>query len=193
LNDQPLQRRLLNNLFLAGYKGKLKEDLVADLELDNAKQLAGPLSGLAKNAEKIGLAREAVYSMEKLQLNGARTYRYSLSESLISQLDEERRILAITTKEVESGLPELRNFIRSRRAALFGFMAQGAHLSVMGNALYITPRNEIYVDYLTKNSSTIADLASEFYGRRMNVEILPPDDLPVGVEPSGNSKKEESE
>ncbi len=76
IKEQPLQRRLLNVLSAAGEEGKLKEDLVKDLKLSAPKQLAGPLSGLAKYAQKLGLAREAVYSMSKLQLNGKRTYQY---------------------------------------------------------------------------------------------------------------------
>ncbi len=86
LKEQPLQRALLNSLFYAREKGKLKELLVKELELDNAKQLAGPLSGLVKNAEKIGLAREAVYTMEKIQIEGKRTYRYLINDSLLSVL-----------------------------------------------------------------------------------------------------------
>jgi hypothetical protein len=197
LNDQPLQRRLLNNLYFAGYKGKLKEELVTDLGLENAKQLAGPLSGLAKNAEKIGLAREAVYSMEKLQVKGERTYRYSLNESLILQLQQERQQSAPTTETTKSGelpeLRELRNFIRTRRAALFGFMEQGASLDVKGDTIYVVPRNNVYVRYITDNSSIIADLASEFYGRRLKVEIMLPPNTSDGVEPSEKSEEEKAE
>ena len=41
-------------------------------------------------------------------------------------------------------LPELRDFIRSRRAALFGFMEQGAALQLDRDVLRIIPRNDIY-------------------------------------------------
>jgi DNA polymerase III subunit gamma/tau len=70
-----------------------------------------------------------------------------------------------------AGLPELREFIRSRRAALFGFMEQGAALDLNGDVLTIIPRNDIYIRYLSDNRGVIADLASEFYGRRIRTEI----------------------
>jgi len=68
-------------------------------------------------------------------------------------------------------LPDLRDFIRSRRAALAGFMEQGAALRVADNILTVTPRSEIYVRYLSDNKSAIAELATELYGRRIRVEI----------------------
>jgi hypothetical protein len=68
-------------------------------------------------------------------------------------------------------LPDLRDFIRSRRAALAGFMEQGASLRIEGELLMVSPRSDIYVRYLTDNRNAIADLASELYGRRIRVEI----------------------
>jgi hypothetical protein len=59
-------------------------------------------------------------------------------------------------------LPALRDFIRDRRAALYGFMAQGAALELDGDVLRVIPRNDIYVRYLTTNSALIAELATEF-------------------------------
>jgi len=70
-----------------------------------------------------------------------------------------------------SGLPDLRDFIRSRRAALFGFMEQGASLDLNGDVLTIIPRNDIYIRYLSDNRNVIAELASELYGRRIRAEI----------------------
>ena len=75
------------------------------------------------------------------------------------------------TTEIPRDLPELRDFIRSRRAALFGFMEQGAGLELNGDILIVIPRNDIYVRYLTDNRNVIADLASELYGRRIKAEI----------------------
>src|SRR5579883_2264114 len=72
-------------------------------------------------------------------------------------------------------LPDLREFIRSRRAALAGFMEQGAVLRLDDASLTVTPRNDIYVRYLSDNRAVIADLASELYGRRIKVEIGPTD------------------
>jgi hypothetical protein len=175
IEDQPLQRQLLNCLVRAGQDGKLKGELVKELKLENAKQLAGPLSGLAKNAEKIGLAREAVYEMEKIQIDGERTYRYTLSPFLFLQLEEEREQFS---ENADRGggddISHLRDFIRTRRAALAGFMEQGATLTIDDDdTITVIPRSEIYVRYLTDNRSAIADLASEFYGRRIEVNLAP--------------------
>jgi DNA polymerase-3 subunit gamma/tau len=68
-------------------------------------------------------------------------------------------------------LPELRDFIRNRRAALAGFMEQGASLKIDGDLLIVIPRSDIYVRYLTDNRAVISELASELYGRRIRVEI----------------------
>ena len=68
-------------------------------------------------------------------------------------------------------LSELRDFIRSRRAALFGFMEQGAALELNGDVLTIVARNDIYIRYLSDNRGTIAELASELYGRRIRAEL----------------------
>jgi DNA polymerase III subunit gamma/tau len=68
-------------------------------------------------------------------------------------------------------LPDLRDFIRSRRAALAGFMEQGASLKMEGDLLTVTPRSDIYVRYLTDNRNVVAELASELYGRRIRVEM----------------------
>ena len=68
-------------------------------------------------------------------------------------------------------LPDLRDFIRSRRAALAGFMEQGASLRIEGDVLIVTPRSDIYVRYLTDNRNVVAELASELYGRRIKVEM----------------------
>ncbi len=68
-------------------------------------------------------------------------------------------------------LPELREHIRSRRAALAGFMEQGATLALDGDVLRIIPRNDIYIRYLNDNRTAIAELAAELYGRRLRVEV----------------------
>ncbi|WP_331963455.1 DNA polymerase III subunit gamma/tau [Candidatus Binatus sp.] len=68
-------------------------------------------------------------------------------------------------------LPELRDFIRGRRAALAGFMEQGAGLALDGDLLTVTARNEIYVRYLNDNKMVIAELASEHLGRAIRVEL----------------------
>ena len=68
-------------------------------------------------------------------------------------------------------LPELRDFIRGRRAALAGFMEQGAGLALDGDLLTVTARNDIYVRYLNDNKLVIAELASEHLGRAIRVEL----------------------
>jgi DNA polymerase III subunit gamma/tau len=68
-------------------------------------------------------------------------------------------------------LPELREFIRNRRAALAGFMEHGAGLALDGDVLKVSARNEIYVRYLNDNRGAIGELASEFYGRPIRVEM----------------------
>ncbi|MGB0060230.1 DNA polymerase III subunit gamma/tau [Candidatus Binatus sp.] len=68
-------------------------------------------------------------------------------------------------------LPELRDFIRGRRAALAGFMEQGAGLILDGDTLTVTARNDIYIRYLNDNKAVIAELASEHLGRAIRVEL----------------------
>ncbi|HVN63998.1 MAG TPA: DNA polymerase III subunit gamma/tau [Candidatus Binataceae bacterium] len=69
-------------------------------------------------------------------------------------------------------MPELREFIRSRRAALAGFMEQGAALALAGEVLTVTARNDIYIRYLSDNKSAITELASEHFGRPIRVDIV---------------------
>ncbi len=68
-------------------------------------------------------------------------------------------------------LPDLRDFIRGRRAALAGFMEQGAALRIEGDTIIVAPRNDIYVRYLNDNRNAIAELATELYGRKIKVEM----------------------
>jgi len=75
-------------------------------------------------------------------------------------------------------LPELRAHIRARKAALAGFMENGAALSLEDDLLRITPTSPIYLRYLADNRTAIGELAAEFYGRPMRVELAP-------IEPSG--------
>ncbi len=81
-------------------------------------------------------------------------------------------------------LPDLREFIRGRRAALAGFMEQGATLHLDGDLLMVAPRNDIYVRYLTDKRNEIAELATELYGRKIRAEVGAPG---AQSPPSGNS------
>src|SRR5216683_5384034 len=68
-------------------------------------------------------------------------------------------------------LPELREYIRARRATLAGFMEQGASLTLDGDVLRVIPRNDIYIRYLNDNRAAIGELASELYGCKLRVEV----------------------
>ncbi|MGH7780736.1 MAG: DNA polymerase III subunit gamma/tau [Candidatus Binataceae bacterium] len=70
-------------------------------------------------------------------------------------------------------MPELREHIKARRAALAGFMEQGAALSIERDVLSIAPRSDIYVRYLADNRAVIAEIASDFFGRKIRAEISP--------------------
>ena len=81
-------------------------------------------------------------------------------------------------------MPELREHIKSRRAALAGFMEQGAALSLAGEVLSITPKSDIYVRYLADNRAVIAELASDFFGRAIRAEIVAANAAPASPSPA---------
>ena len=85
-------------------------------------------------------------------------------------------------RQPSANLTELREFIRARRAALAGFMEQGAALELSGDMLIVTPRNDIYIRYLSDNRAVLAELASELYGRRIRAEVAPFDGSGIGGE-----------
>lgn len=87
--------------------------------------------------------------------------------ALVRQLDRRTSAQALQ----KTLLPDLLNFIRERRAALAGFMEQGALLDLRESVLVVTRRNDIYVRYLNDNRNVIAGLASEFYGQPITVEL----------------------
>jgi DNA polymerase-3 subunit gamma/tau len=71
-------------------------------------------------------------------------------------------------------LPELRDYIRQKKAALAGFMELGAGLELNGDILKVIPRNDIYIRYLNDNKNTISALAAELYARPIRVELAQP-------------------
>ena len=81
--------------------------------------------------------------------------------------------VAIASPEVAPAgdLPDLRDYVRSRRAALAGFMEQGALLSLDGDILRVAPRSDIYVRYLKDNLGVLAELASAMYGRPIQASM----------------------
>ena len=90
-----------------------------------------------------------------------------------------------------SDLPDFRNHIRARRAALAGFMEQGAALAIENDTLTVFPRNDIYVRYLADNRAVVAELASEFFGKPMKVELAASNATPP-PEPTAASVKIET-
>ena len=60
-------------------------------------------------------------------------------------------------------LPELREYIRSKKGALAAFMEHGASLALEGDTLVVTARDGIYVRYFNDHLKTFAELASQFY------------------------------
>lgn len=77
----------------------------------------------------------------------------------------------IAQGSLKPDLPELRDFIRTRRAALAGFMEQGASLALSDDVLTVNARNDIYIRYLSDNRATIAELAGEFFARPIKVDV----------------------
>jgi hypothetical protein len=88
---------------------------------------------------------------------------------------------------VASDLPAFRDHIRSRRAALAGFMEQGALLAFENGTLTVFPRNDIYVRYLADNRQVIGELATEFFGCAVKVEVAGPGAVPNPAEVSAPS------
>ncbi|HZC47318.1 MAG TPA: DNA polymerase III subunit gamma/tau [Candidatus Acidoferrum sp.] len=103
------------------------------------------------------------------QASGARRLRVEGEVKADAPLRNEKEIQNDNDSPRE--LPELRDFIRGRRAALAGFMEQGAGLALDGDLLTVTARNDIYIRYLSDNKAVIAELASEHLGRAIRVEL----------------------
>jgi len=78
---------------------------------------------------------------------------------------------ATSAPEPPSDLAGLRQHIRARRAALAGFMEQGADLWFENGTLTVFPRHEIYIRYLADNRRVIGDLATEFFNCAVTVEL----------------------
>ena len=87
-------------------------------------------------------------------------------------------------------MPDLRDYIRQKKAALAGFMELGAGLELSGDILRVVPRNDIYVRYLNDNKGAIAALASEHYGRPIKVELTqsaPAAENPAPLQPQAET------
>lgn len=163
-----LQRRVIRALYHGKPDGVSKEELLKELEVTDWQQAGGGFSGLAKNARKLGLA--SPLEIEKTRdARGQRIYRYRLNPDF-------RQILELADKKEAPGreLPELRDYIRTQRAALGGFMEQGAGLKLIDDMLVVIPRNEIYVRYLRDNLGPIGEFARAVYKRPITVQLLDP-------------------
>jgi DNA polymerase III subunit gamma/tau len=91
-------------------------------------------------------------------------------------------------------MPELREHIRARRAALWGFMEGGAALALAGDVLTVTPLKDIYVRYLSDSRAIIAELATEFFGRPIRAAIAGVDSAaPAAAEPPRESEAAEAQ
>jgi DNA polymerase-3 subunit gamma/tau len=135
----------------------------------------GPLSGAVKAAPTSALTESVLAPVpaRRMRVEGE-VKAEAPARRIATQPTTQRSGLSTSATAVAgapAGLPDLRDFIRSRRAALYGFMEQGAALDLNGDVLTIVPRNDIYIRYLSDNRGVIADLASELYGRRIRAEI----------------------
>jgi hypothetical protein len=170
LPQESLQRRLIRVLCQASPDGLSRDELLAAMETEDAQKLGGVLSGLSKNSKKLNLPSPVDIEKTRDQ-NGRRTYLYRLNASFRTTLEfVDRRKKAAPERE----LPEFRDYIRARRAALAGFMEQGASLALHGDALIVSARNEIYIRYLNDNRKIIEEFAAEFFERPITVNLTVP-------------------
>lgn len=93
--------------------------------------------------------------------------------TLTRQISRQLTTVASIYPTTDRALDAFRTHIRSRRAALAGFMEQGASLTLFGDMLIVIPRNDIYVRYLADNRTLLAELASEFFGYPIRAHIAP--------------------
>jgi tetratricopeptide (TPR) repeat protein len=134
-------------------------------------ELGQALLGKAKSMAYAGFSEETTDICKQITDRFASYTTPALRKVVREAADLAASLSPHASPAARRDLPELRDFIRTRRAALFGFMEQGAALKLSGDLLTVTPRNDIYVRYLNDNLNLIADLASELYGRRIRVEL----------------------
>jgi DNA polymerase III subunit gamma/tau len=96
------------------------------------------------------------------------------TRSQAAPADPARPAFSSSSATTPVDLPELRDYIRQKKAALAGFMELGAGLELSGDILKVIPRNDIYVRYLNDNKNTISALAGELYARPIRVELAQP-------------------
>jgi hypothetical protein len=126
------QITLIRNLYHHADGGLSLDEVLEALKMGEPRQLGGVLSGLAKNAKKLGF-KSPVEIERTRNVKGQRSYIYRLEPLFRAALEE--MIDKAQPLDRERDLPEFRDYIRSRRAALFGFMEQGAALGLDENTL----------------------------------------------------------
>ncbi len=168
------QITLIRNLYRHADGGLSLDEVLEALKMGEPRQVGGVLSGLAKNAKKLGF-KSPVEIERTRNVKGQRTYIYRLEPLFRAALEE--MIDRAQPLDRERDLPEFRDYVRSMRAALFGFMEQGAALALDENTLKVTPRTDIYLRYLTDNLNVIGQLATDFYRRPITVTLMTPEKL----------------
>jgi len=136
------------------------------------KSIPPLIRGLNNWANRRGLNLDDLLVRTQKSVKGRPVSTYAMTEEFAEKL-----LPILGTKRHAPPLPEaddlpdLREFIHGRRAALYGFLVKGASLRMDGDSIILTPRNDIYIRYLNDNRGVIAALATEFYGRPMKVEL----------------------
>jgi hypothetical protein len=184
LPSESLQRRAIRVLYHGSADGLSREDLLKEMAIEDAQKLGGVLSGLSKNAKKLKLV--SPINIEKTRdQSGRRTYLYKLHSSFRATLELlDRKKTAASERE----LPEFRDYIRTKRAALAGFLEQGASLSLHVDTLFVVARNDIYRRYLHDNRLAIQEFASEYFERPITAIILEA----IPIHPNGQLVQKES-
>jgi hypothetical protein len=180
-----VQVTFIRELYHGPDDGLSLHDVMRALDMSDPQQLGGVLSGLAKNAKKLG-AKSPIEIERTRNGKGERTYIYRLEPLFKTALEEIDKAQPL---QPERDLPEFRDYIRVRRAALFGFMEQGARLAIDGNRLEITPRNDIYVRYLSDNLSVIAEYATECYKKPIEAILMTPAKLAANAQNRRNDAR----
>jgi hypothetical protein len=166
-------------LFVLSLGGCHTSDEIANEAKISKKSIPPLIRGLNNWANRRGLNLDDLLVRTQKSVKGKPVSTYEMTdefaEKLVPILGKKRHVPPLPQGLVD--LPDLREFIRGRRAAIYGFLAQGASLQMKGDSIIITPRNATYVRYLMDNRAVIADLAKEHYGRPIRVEfcqIAPP-------------------
>jgi hypothetical protein len=78
------KQRKLVDILLEHEDGRTDAQLLQQLSLTGGKQLAGVLTGLVKNAKKVGADPKELYVKKPVSIGGKRGYEYFLSDSFRS-------------------------------------------------------------------------------------------------------------